>query len=322
MTPEPDSGATHELRVSINPPDKFFRAGVDERRELLAHIAASGLDGVLFADHVSFRGGSGMDALTLMAGLSQLHPTLEVALAVFVLPLRHPVPVARSLSTLAQLAPGRIVFGVGIGGEDRHEIAVCGVDPRTRGRRCDEQLAILRPLLAGETVTFHGEFYDIDEALILPAPNPPIPVIIGGRSDAALRRAGRFGDGWLATWCSAARFRQAVALINDTAHGAGRDNVVWQHGYQTWVGLGSDHRSAKAHVKAAMEAFYRIGFEAFERYTPSGTPANVAEFLAPFVEAGVRRFHLTPCTARAEEATELAGEVKRCLARQLGLQMV
>ncbi len=65
---------------------------------------------------------------------------------------------------------GRLTLGVGIGGEDRHEIEICGVDPRTRGRRMDECLQILRALSGGEPVTFEGEFFSLQDALILPAP--------------------------------------------------------------------------------------------------------------------------------------------------------
>ncbi len=125
--------------------------------------------------------------------------------AVYQLPLRHPVPVARQLADIAQLAPGRFTFAVGIGGEDRHEVSMCGVDPAPRGRRMDECLAVLRQLLAGPPVTFHGEFFCLDEAVIAPAPAPPVPVVVGGRSDAAIRRAGRLGDGWLGLWNSPRR---------------------------------------------------------------------------------------------------------------------
>jgi alkanesulfonate monooxygenase SsuD/methylene tetrahydromethanopterin reductase-like flavin-dependent oxidoreductase (luciferase family) len=96
-----------------------------------------------------------------------------VYVALYLLPLRHPVLVARQLATIAQLAPGRLTLGVGIGGEDPHELEICGVDPRTRGRRMDESLQILRGLGKGTPVTFDGEFFSLDEALILPAPSPP-----------------------------------------------------------------------------------------------------------------------------------------------------
>ncbi|MFN6120217.1 MAG: LLM class flavin-dependent oxidoreductase [Actinomycetes bacterium] len=302
------------LRIGVVPASGLHDADVHERARVMGRIAAAGLDGVLQADHVSFRNGSGTDAIVMMAGLSGAHPSLGLHIGVYLLPLRHPVTVARSLATLAQLAPGRVVFGVGIGGEDRHEVEVCGVDPRTRGRRCDSSLTVLRALLAGETVTHHDEFVSIDDCRIVPAPVPPIPVLVGGRSDAAVRRAGRFGDGWLGAWCSPRRFVEAMGICAEVAAASGRGAVAWRHKYQPWVGLGATTEEGRRHAAAAMERFYGLPFAAFEKYTPCGTPADVAEALAPYVAAGVREFDLSLCAADTDEAIAMAGEVKRLLA--------
>jgi alkanesulfonate monooxygenase SsuD/methylene tetrahydromethanopterin reductase-like flavin-dependent oxidoreductase (luciferase family) len=286
----------------------------DERRRLMSALADAGIDGVLAADHVSFRTGTGTDAIVLMAGLSGLHPTLGLHIGVYLLPLRHPVTVARSLATLAELAPGRVVFGVGIGGEDRHEVEVCGVDPRTRGRRCDSSLTVVRGLLAGEEVTHHDEFFDIDACRIVPTPSPAIPVLVGGRSDAAIRRAGRFGDGWLGTWCSPRRFATAVAMCADSAAQAGRPEVVWRHKLQAWVGLADTREAARTAVARDMQRFYGLPFEAFEKYTPYGTAADVAAALAPFVDAGAHELDLCLCGDDVDATIAMAGEVKRLLA--------
>src|SRR3954447_18880360 len=101
----------------------------------LARIAAAGLDHSGTADHVSFHDGSGIDGIVDATALAMLHESLPVYIAVYLLALRHPVTVARQRATLAERAPGRIIFGVGVGGEDPRESAVCGVDVRTRGRR-------------------------------------------------------------------------------------------------------------------------------------------------------------------------------------------
>ena len=276
-------------------------------------MADAGLDGVIQADHVSFRDGSGVEAIVMMAGLSGLHPTLGLFIGVYLLPLRHPVPVARSLATLAQLAPGRIEFGVGIGGEDRHEVEVCGVDPRTRGRRCDDSLDVVRRLLAGDEVTHHGEFFDIDACLIRPMPDPRIPILVGGRSDAAIRRAGRFADGWIGVWCSPRRLAAAAAMCADEAGAAGRGDVVFRHKMQPWVGLAETKEAARGHVSRAMEGFYGVPFSAFEKYTPYGTPADVAEGLAAYVEAGVSGFNISLCGPDPDAVIEMCGEVKKLL---------
>src|SRR6185369_236370 len=143
---------------------------------LLAAIGDAGLDHVCVGDHVSFAG-FGFDGLTQAAVLAALHPTLPVHTGVYLLPLRHPVLVARQIADLGRVAPGRLVFGVGIGGEDRHEVAICGVDPATRGRRMNEALTALRRLLTGEPTSCYGEFYGFEDAVIAPAPAPPVPII-------------------------------------------------------------------------------------------------------------------------------------------------
>ena len=101
---------------------------------------------------------------------STTFPELPCYVALYLLPLRHPVLVARQLASIAELAPGRLTLGVGIGGEDPHELEICGVDPRTVGRRMDESLQILRALSDGKPVSFDGEFFALHDALILPAP--------------------------------------------------------------------------------------------------------------------------------------------------------
>ncbi len=278
----------------------------------MERVAGAGLDHVFFADHVSFKAGMGKDGMVQAAALSQLHPTLSVYLGVYLLALRHPVTVARQLATLSEMAPGRIVFGVGVGGEDRHEMEVCGIDPRTRGRRTDESLGIVRSLLTGQPLDHDGEFYQLTDALILPAPDPPIPITIGGRSPAALRRTARFGDGWLAVWRAPGRIADDIAEIETTAAELGRQHT-FHHGLQLWCGLDDDRATARGHVARQMEAFYRVPFEKFEPYTPFGRPTEIAEFLEPYVAVGCETLNLTMCAESFEAAVDGAGEVKRLL---------
>jgi alkanesulfonate monooxygenase SsuD/methylene tetrahydromethanopterin reductase-like flavin-dependent oxidoreductase (luciferase family) len=137
-----------------------------------------------------------------------------------------------------------------------------------------------------------------------------VPFLVGGRSDAAVRRAGLLGDGWLAAWCSPARFSSATAMVEK--FGADRE-VAWRHGLQVWVGLDASREVARTHVAAAMEGFYKTGFERFERYTPYGSAADVAEFLSPYVAAGATVLNLTPCGSDRDAEVELLAEVKRLL---------
>ncbi len=255
------------------------------------------------------------DGLIQASTLATLHPSLPVHTGVYLLPLRHPVLVARQLSDLHRLAPGRLVFGVGIGGEDRHEVEVCGVDPASRGRRMEECLTVVRQLITGEPVTFRGEFFAIEKALISPAAE--VPIIVGGRSDTAIRRAGRLADGWLGIWNSPARFAAAVKLAAEEAERVDRAVPPSRHMMQVWCGLAESRHEARDLLGPAMEAFYQVPFERFERYCPYGSPADVAEFLAPYAAAGCTEFNLIPQSPDAQQAIDGVAEIGRLLADTL-----
>lgn len=301
------------VHVGMRPPRELFEVDAARLVAFVARAEAAGLDSLSVGDHVSFQGGQGFDGLVQATALAVSSSQITVQTAVYLLPLRHPVPVARQVASLAALAPGRFVFGVGIGGEDRHEVEVCGTDPGSRGRRMDESLRIVRSLLDGGQVSIDGEFFKLDNAQILPAPKPPVPVLVGGRSDAALRRVAEHGDGWLALWVSPSRFGEATARMAELAEGRRRSEASWQHGLLVWCGFADSRQDAAARLAPSMESLYRTPFSAFERYSPCGTPQEVAEALMPYVEAGCRRFTLVPVAPTAEAGVEGAAEVRRLL---------
>ena len=301
------------VRVGLFPPVGRLGPGQDQTHATLARIVEEGVDHVCVGDHVSFFVGAGSDGLITATSMLTAQRELPVYVGLYLLPLRHPVPVARQLASIAQLAPGRLTLGVGIGGEDRHEIEVCGIDPTTRGRRTDECLQILRGLADGTPVTFHGEFFALKDALIVPAPAPPIPLIVGGRSDAAVSRAARLGDGWLGIWVSRRRFAAVRDQIAQEATDAGRDPSVFEHALNVWCGFGPTREAAREPLAMQMQRFYQMAFEPFERYSPHGTPEDVAEFLSPYIEAGCSAFNLIPCAADDETAIAAVGEVRTLL---------
>lgn len=303
-------GQPGRIRVGMFPPLGLLEQGLDGARDFLAAAGDAGVDHVCCGDHVSFAG-VGFDGLVQAATLALLHPTLPVYVGVFLLPLRHPVLVARQLADIDRIAPGRLILGVGVGGEDRHEVEICGVDPASRGRRMDECLSLVRELQTGRAVTWRGEFFELDNAVIMPP--APVPLIVGGRSDAAIRRAGRLGDGWLGIWNSPRRFAAAVELAEQAAADAGRAGPPTRHAMQVWCGLDGRRPVARDRLAEAMQAFYGLPFERFERYCPYGSPEDIAEFLAPYVEAGCTEFNLIPQAADSGEAIAGTAAVRKLL---------
>ena len=115
---------------------------------------------------------------------------------VYVLPMRNPFVVAKAGGTAAVISKNRLTLGIGTGWmEDEFELLEQPF--RRRGKRTDEMIEVLRKLWAGGMVEHHGEFYDFDRLEMSPAPSEPVPIIVGGLSDRALRRAAEVGDGWI-----------------------------------------------------------------------------------------------------------------------------
>ena len=112
------------------------------------------------------------------------------------LPIRHPVLVAKQATSTAVLTGGRLGLGVGTSPWPE-DYEVCGVPWERRGRRLDEAIDIIRGVSGGEYFEYHGEIYDVPSIKLCPAAPSPIPILIGGHGDAALRRAARIGDGWM-----------------------------------------------------------------------------------------------------------------------------
>lgn len=301
------------LQVGISTPWDFTALSPADQRARLAAIADAGVDYLFTADHVSFHDGSGMDGLIRLAALSGMEPRLGLHLGVYLLALRHPMVVARQISTLCETAPGRLTMGVGVGGEDRAEFEVCGVDPATRGRRTDVAMSLVRALLDGETVDGDDEFFPFHQGRIRPSPSTRVPFVVGGRADAALQRAGQLGDGWIAAWTSARRFAEGVQIVEAAGADGGRQNVRWQHGLQFWAGVGETPEAGRQHVAERMQRFYKMDFAPFAKYVPTGTAEQIADFLRPYVAAGATTLSMTPCGASPEVEMETVAEVRQLL---------
>ena len=137
-----------------------------------------------------------LEPFSLIPALGALTERIRFITFVLKLPVRHPVLVAKQATSVAVLTGNRLVLGVGTS-PWREDYDVLGVDWPSRGQRMDEEIAVLRGLAAGGYFEYRGKIFDLPPVKIAPVPSAPIPVLIGGHSDPALRRAARLGDGWL-----------------------------------------------------------------------------------------------------------------------------
>ncbi|MGD1284198.1 LLM class F420-dependent oxidoreductase [Mycobacterium seoulense] len=166
------------------------------------------------------------DPLDLLAFLAGHTTTLGLATGVLVLPNHHPVVLAKRAATVDALSGGRLRLCVGVGWL-KEELEACGADFENRGRRADEQLAVLRALWADQPqgACYHGEFFNFDNIMCYPKPiaGERLPIHIGGHSPAAARRAGRLGDGLQPLGVTGTRLASLIALMRDEAASSGRD---------------------------------------------------------------------------------------------------
>ena len=137
-----------------------------------------------------------LEPFSLIPALGAVTERLKFVTFVLKMPVRNPVLTAKQATSTAVLTGNRLVLGVGTS-PWREDYDVLAADWASRGRRMDESIAILRGLTAGGYFEFHGKTYDLPSIKIAPVPDEPIPILIGGHADAALRRAARVGDGWM-----------------------------------------------------------------------------------------------------------------------------
>lgn len=182
-------------------------AGEQARPELIRRFAVRaeemGLSDVWVSEHIIVpraqfpRSPLFYDAVLTLTWVSAVTQRVRLGTSVLVLPMRHPLPLAKELATLHNLSGGRLILGAGVGWLEP-EFAALGVPFRERGRRMDEGIAMMRAVWTHDPVTFQSEHIParIIDMTMAPLPASPIPIWIGGSSEAALRRATRIADGW------------------------------------------------------------------------------------------------------------------------------
>lgn len=233
-----------------------------------------------------------LESMTTMAALAGRTRRMRFGMNVVSLAFRDPVLLAKQCATIDMLSDGRLLPAFGIGSPLAPEWQALGVDTKTRGRKTDECLEIIRRLWQEESVDFSGAFYKLKGATIAPKPvQPDLPMWIGGSTDAAIRRTARIGTGWQAGGDPPAEAGRVVAAIKAAATEAGR--LIDEDHYGAGFAFHFGSRDAPA-VGRAMEAYAkRTGRDATHAVAVGDANAILAR-VAEYVDAGVSKFILRP----------------------------
>jgi probable F420-dependent oxidoreductase len=211
------------------------------------------------------------DAILTLAWVGARHTSLRLATSVIVVPQRNAVVLAKELASLDSLTGGRVIAGVGVGW-NRAEFANLAMDERfrVRGAYLDETIRLWRHLWSGSTEPFAGRFHSIDDFAFgpLPAQGAGLPIVVGGRVEAALRRAGTHGDGYHSSVSSPEQYGARIPVIRAAAEAAGR-SMPW------------------------LSARVRIEFETSSAgYAMRGAPEEMAAEVRKFADLGVTHLAL------------------------------
>ena len=273
--------------------------------ELAAEAESLGFDSLWVGDHVAFPAPI-LDPLQVLACFASHTRRVRLGTCVYLLPLRHPTVVAKMVSSLDVITGGRVIFGVGVGGEFPGEFQASGVPVNERGARTNEAIAVLRELWRGTETGHSGRFFGIDRVCLKP---PPVqsggpPIWIGGRSEAALRRTARYGDGYVGYLLSPDGFQRRLDRIRALAGELGREAQRIVPALMTFALVDADVSAARQRAAATLGAMYGRAMEsAVERYCIVGAADECRAAVQRFAAAGVEHLILTPL-AYGDAATD------------------
>jgi probable F420-dependent oxidoreductase len=252
---------------------------------------AGGVDSIWQTDRLLSREPM-LECMTAMAALAGRTRRIKFGMNVVSLAMRDPVLVAKQCATIDVLSEGRLLPAFGIGSPRAPEWAALHLDTKTRGRKTDEGLEIVRRLWREDKVDFAGEHYRLSGATISPKPvQANLPMWIGGASDAAIRRTARVGTGWQGGPETPAEAERIVAAIRAALLDTGRSIDEDHYGASFPFYFG---RSGDPAVQRGIEAYTkRTGREA-HAYFAIGDAGAIVERIAEYIASGISKFVLRP----------------------------
>ena len=234
------------------------------------------------------------EPITFLSHVAGRLRKMKLGTSTLVLPTRNPVVLAKELATVDFLSQGRLFPAFGLGGDESKDLQAVGVTRKERAARADEMIVLMRRLWTEKNVTFQGKFYSVENATITPRPRQKngLPIWIGGRSEAALRRTGRLGDGWLVSSVSPAEVEAGIKTIRAYAAEAGRE-VPDDH-YGVLIPFYFAVSAEKAYEIAGGSVRPRTDMPTAD-FAALGSPEQVRAKVQSYIAAGATKFVMRPC---------------------------
>jgi probable F420-dependent oxidoreductase len=293
-------------------PDPGFLRAVAQAAEEL------GYDSLWAGEHLSFENPI-VDLTVALATFAAATEQIAVGAGVVLLPLRHPAWVAKEVGSLDWISGGRVLLGVGVGGEGAGDFEAAGVAVRERGPRADDAIRALRALWGPAPASYAGRHFSFAGVAIEPRPAQPggPPILVAGRAPGALRRAGRLGDGWIPYMLSTRRYAAGWAEVRRHAAEADRDPDALAPYAVLFARVDEDGERARRDAQEHLSKRYGMRFERHhvEQLCVVGTPEECAARLEEYAAAGVRHVALNPAAARDELLTQAERLVRLSPAR-------
>ncbi len=239
-------------------------------------------------------------SLPVLAAAAGATKRIRLMSGIVIAPLYHPVMLAKLVATVDRIANGRLDFGIGISGQrgTRIEYDILNVPVETRGRRVNEMLPLLRRLWTEQHVSHHGEFFQFEDATLLPQPvqQPGPPIWIAGRSEAAMQRAGTLGDGWYPYLFTVRRLKESNETVRKHLEAAGRDPTRFHFGVAQPTSIAEDRNEALAVAVENLGKYAtatRSAEDVARALCLTGTTQDCVKGIQDRIDAGVRHILLS-----------------------------
>ncbi len=281
----------------------------------IAKVEELGFDILTTGEHIVFFRPI-LDTITVLSYAAAVTNRIKLVPSTLILPLRHPAILAKELTSIDLLSKGRLIASVGIGGDYPREFDACGVSMKERGVRANEGIEIMKKFWSGERFDYQGKIFQMEDMDMLPGPyqegGPPLWVC--GRSDPAMKRAAKYGNGWQPYMYTASQLAESVDKVTEFAGEMGRE-LPDDFAFTTFMYVSMHDDVEEARNRAIEQLSYRFNmpFEKIvDKYCAYGPPDKIISELQTYVDAGTNHIIIglvMPPEERMDYVAKLASEI-------------